>query len=163
MNGLFDDPTAVAISSFHGEHRWLSNFWPCRVEFEGVVYPSVENAYQAAKFSPVERSVFVLCTSGQAKRLGRTMAMRPDWDSVKVDVMRAALAQKFAPGTDLAAQLLATGNVDLIEGNTWGDTFWGVSSGKGHNHLGRLLMDRRAQLQQLLAAPAPAARKGPQP
>ena len=163
MSGLFDDEAVGAITSFHGDHRWLSNFWPCRVEFEGAVYPSVENAYQAAKFSPVERSVFVLCTSGQAKRLGRSMSMRPDWDSVKVDVMRAALAQKFAPGTDFAAKLLATGDVDLVEGNTWGDAFWGVCNGKGHNHLGRLLMERRAQLHQPLAAPVPSARKGPQP
>lgn len=163
MSGLFDDEAVGAIGYFDGEHRWLSNFWPCRVEFEGAVYPSVENAYQAAKFSPEARVMFVSCKPYVAKRLGRSMPARADWDAVKVDVMRAALAEKFAPGTDLATQLLATGDVDLVEGNTWGDTFWGVCNGKGHNHLGRLLMERRAQLHQPLAAPAPAARKGPQP
>lgn len=72
----------------------------------------------------------------------------PDFDLIKVEIMRDLLEQKFYPGSDLAGQLMSTGFVDIIEGNTWGDTFWGVCRGKGENHLGKLLMKIRENLQQ---------------
>ena len=82
---------------------------------------------------------------GDAKRLGRQVALRPGWDDLRVEVMRGLLARKFAPGTDLAPRLLATGDAQLVEGNTWGDRFWGVCRGQGRNQLGQLLMERRDQ------------------
>jgi ribA/ribD-fused uncharacterized protein len=136
------------IESFTGDYRWLSNFWPVCVVLDGIVYPSVENAYQAAKTSPEYRGQFVYCTAGQSKRLGRKVPCRADWDNVKVSIMRELLQQKFKPGLLLAARLVETGSATLIEGNTWGDTFWGVCNGVGHNTLGNLLMQKREKLKE---------------
>jgi ribA/ribD-fused uncharacterized protein len=131
-----------AITSFRGEYRWLSNFWRVYVVFEGIVFPSVENAYQAAKFVD-GRERFVKISEAAAKELGHANPPRPDWETIKVSVMRMLLAQKFESGTELAQKLIATHPKKIIEGNTWNDTFWGVCHGKGKNMLGKLLMERR--------------------
>lgn len=138
----------MAITSFSGEYRWLSNFYYAGVFFEGRLYPSTEHAYQAAKtLSSAEREAVKLCkTCGQAKRLGQTVTVRPDWESVKLDVMYAVVWYKFANHDNLKKLLLATGDQHLIEGNTWRDYFWGVCGGRGENHLGRILMDVRNKL-----------------
>lgn len=148
MTDLFSsgDPVDLPIAGFSGEFRFLSNFWPAKVVLDGVSYPSTENAYQAAKTDGLLREPFVSCTASQSKRLGRDVAMRADWSAVKLDVMRDLIEQKFAPGTALSAQLMATNHRLLVEANTWGDTFWGQCNGKGHNHLGRLLMVQRSAL-----------------
>lgn len=139
------------IREFQGEYRWLSNFWPAPVELDGVVYPCVENAYQAAKLAIEKRIEFpyASCAPGLAKRAGRG-TQGEDWPRRKVGVMHFLLAQKFAFGTPLAERLLATGDAVLIEGNRWHDTFWGVCNGRGKNVLGRLLMARRDVLRGLV-------------
>lgn len=146
--------TAKQITSFDGVFRFLSNFYHCRVKFDGVEYPSTEHAYQAAKTKdPAQRErIRLQTTCGKAKMLGKKVAMRPDWEAIKVDVMRNLLAQKFLPGSELAAKLLATDDAELIEGNTWGDTTWGCiknASGEwvGQNLLGKLLMEQRQGLR----------------
>ena len=142
------DLLAKVINSFDGEYRFLSNFYPCEVRFEGYWYRSTEAAYQAAKTLDLHlRTQFVDLDAGKAKRLGKTLQLRPDWETIKVDVMWALIQQKFAPGTALAAQLLATGSAQLIEGNHWGDTFWGMCNGVGENWLGKLLMKQREYLR----------------
>lgn len=136
------------IDSFKGQYRFLSNFWPCRVALNGEIYYSTEHAYQAAKtMNSDERAAIRRCEKpGSAKKLGRHVTLRSDWDQVRLKVMYELLKQKFLSGTELAKQLVATGTEDLIEGNTWGDTFWGVCGGTGHNNLGRLLMLVRGEL-----------------
>lgn len=136
------------IEEFQGEFRWLSNFWPANVELDGLIFPSVENAYQAAKTFPDNREDFVWCTAGQAKRLGRKVPMRQEWEQVKLQVMKDMIKQKFKVGSLLAKKLIATSDAKIIEGNSWGDTFWGVCNGKGSNHLGQLLMQQRKFLQE---------------
>jgi ribA/ribD-fused uncharacterized protein len=136
------------ITSFSGPNRFLSNFWPAIVHLDGVDYPTVEHAYVAAKtLDTIKRAeVHRAATPGEAKRIGRKLQLRPDWDDVKVQVMADLLRQKFAHPA-LRDMLLATGNAELIEGNTWGDRFWGQCPvGVGENHLGRLLMELRAGL-----------------
>jgi len=133
------------IAEFQGQYRWLSNFHLTPVVYEGQVYPSSENAYQAAK-TLGDRSAFLHVTPGVSKKLGRRVKLRPDWEAVKVDVMRDVLRSKFAL-PDLAQMLLETGDQPLIEGNTWNDTFWGVCRGKGQNRLGLLLMEIRSELK----------------
>jgi ribA/ribD-fused uncharacterized protein len=136
------------ILSFRG--TTFSNFLPCPVELDGVTYPSVEHAYQAAKTNdPAQRErVRGMPTSGKAKQAGRKVTIREDWEESKIEVMRGLLRQKFAPGTECARLLLETGERELIEVNTWGDRFWGESPrGVGENHLGKLLMERRAELR----------------
>ena len=143
------------IDSFQGEHRFLSNFWLSPVFYGGHTFPSVENAYHAAKISPSDVNAdalmepFCRCTPGQAKREGRAIPLRENWDVVKLDVMDFLIRWKFSPGHELADKLLETGDAVLIEGNTWGDTYWGVCRGKGQNHLGRILMRQRDELKSM--------------
>ena len=137
------------IESFQGEFRWLSNFHPCLINYEGRIYPAVENAYQAAKKHPSQRAPFVNIGPGLAKRMGRSGTTREDWETVKVGVMTQLIADKFSPDSVLARQLIGTGFAEIIEGNTWGDRFWGVCRGEGANHLGRILMERRLFLTGL--------------
>lgn len=136
----------MQITKFHGDHAFLSNFHPVPVVFEGLEFPSVEHAYQAAKtVDPAERQRFLTGTAAQAKRAGRKVTLRPDWAEVRLGVMERLVRQKFRR-PELRELLLATGEAELVEGNHWNDTFWGVCKGKGENHLGRILMKVRAEL-----------------
>jgi ribA/ribD-fused uncharacterized protein len=137
------------IDRFDGTFRFLSNFWPARVFLDGEEYPTIEHAYQAAKTLDLEERPLVrlAATPGRAKRLGQRLTLREDWEAVKLVVMLDLLRQKFARHS-LTVALLATGEMELVEGNAWGDTFWGVDTHKGGaNHLGRLLMQVRAELR----------------
>ncbi len=138
-----------AIRVFDGEHHWLSNFHSVRVWFDGDAYPSVEHAYQAAKTIDKDERAFVrrAPTAGAAKRYGRSVTMRADWETIKLDVMLELVRRKFATPY-LRARLLETGSVELVEGNHWGDRFWGVCKGAGENHLGRILMQVREELRR---------------
>lgn len=133
------------INEFQGEYRWLSNFVECDIEYNGFIYPSVENAYQAAKMKYKEDSLkFLIVTSGQAKRLAKTLPMRDDWGKLKIYYMREFLIQKFSqkPYKEL---LMNTCGLDIIEGNRWGDKYWGVclKTNNGQNNLGKLIMGIR--------------------
>jgi N-glycosidase YbiA len=77
---------------------------------------------------------------------GKRVALRSDWEVVKVGIMEQCLRSKFA-GSELRSLLLSTGDAELVEGNTWNDRFWGVCRGKGQNHLGKLLMRIRSELR----------------
>lgn len=151
------------ILEFKGKHRFLSNFYPAEVSlpqvklkgktFPVLVYPTVEHAYQAAKFPEGDKdreflAVFLPASrAGEAKRMGQEAPLPADWDSRKFDIMEYLLHQKFAHPS-LRQLLLDTGESELVEGNTWNDRIWGVDlkTGKGDNHLGKLLMKVRASL-----------------
>jgi hypothetical protein len=141
--------SANKIDSFQGEYRFLSNFWPAEVVFEGITYPDVEHAYQSAKTLDMDerRRIAAIPSPGDAKHAGEALQYRADWPQVKFDVMEQCVRYKFTHHPELAAKLLATGDADLEEGNTWGDQIWGVYQGKGENHLGIILMKVRAELQ----------------
>ncbi len=136
------------ITSFSGKYRFLSNFWPCEIKIDDLTYPSVEHAFQASKTtSSIEKiEIYDADTPGKAKRLGKKVTLREDWETVKVYIMGFLLDEKFKNPT-LRKALLDTGSVELIEGNTWGDTFWGVCDGQGENTLGKLLMDLRDDIR----------------
>jgi len=122
------------IKGFFGEYRFLSNFHPAQVRYEGIYYTSVEGAYQAAK--PLDLGVrkdISLMSAGQAKRAGGKVVMRPDWETlipdsekltVKIDTMRELVLDKFSRNPDLKTLLLATGDKHLEETNHWHDAFW---------------------------------------
>lgn len=133
------------INSFVGQYRWLSNFSISHVLYDTKFYPTVENAYQAAKTTG-SRIPFETCSPGVAKRLGRRIKIRCNWDNMKIDIMRSLLVQKFKKGNMFADYLINTGCEKIVEGNTWGDIFWGVCNGVGSNNLGKLLMDIRRDL-----------------
>lgn len=135
------------IRTFRGKYYFLSNFYPCRIVWEGLEYPSSEHAFQAAKtlWPAMREKISTASSPAIAKSYGRRCRLRPDWEEVKLDVMNEILTIKFSNPT-LAAKLKATGDATLIEGNTWGDQFWGVCKGHGQNHLGQILMRIRESL-----------------
>ena len=139
------------VFGFTNGHRFLSNFWPSPVKFDGEVYPSVEHAFHAAKTNdPDERQlVREQLSPGRAKKIGRRVTLRPDWEKVKVDVMRRLVREKFRDRC-LKQKLLATGDQEPVEYNTWGDTYWGVCTRirQGQNWLGKILMEVREELQK---------------
>lgn len=135
----------MTIDHFRGEHAFLSNFYAAPVTYRGVPYPSVEHAYQAAKSDPPAAHLAGV-SAANAKKMGRGLRLRPDWEQVKVGVMRDLLRLKFAI-PELRAMLLATGDARLVESNSWGDSFWGVYHGRGENWLGRLLVEVREEIR----------------
>jgi ribA/ribD-fused uncharacterized protein len=131
------------IDSFRGDFRFLSNFYPSQVNYNGIEFPTVENAYQAAKTNYHEvRLEFVNVSPTEAKNLSKFLDLPEDWHDRKLLVMETLLRIKFS-NQDMSELLLMTKGYELIEGNRWNDTFWGVCKEKGHNHLGRLLMETR--------------------
>ena len=139
------------IDNFDGDYAFLSNFYYAPVEWEGITYPTNEHAFQAAKvLKPAKRlEIAAAATPGQAKRLGRQVNLRTDWEEVKFAIMFEIVKTKFTSHKDLADKLLATGEAELIEGNWWNDTTWGVCNGVGKNWLGKILMTVRKELQMI--------------
>lgn len=137
-----------AIRGFQGDYRFLSNFYPCKIEMHGHVFHNSEALYMAHKsndpttfeqFSKIEKA-------SEAKLLGRALILRPDWDAIKNQVMYDVLTAKFTQNADLRQMLLDTKTLYLEETNTWNDTYWGICNGKGFNQLGFTLMKVREEL-----------------
>lgn len=137
------------IERFIGDYAFLSNMHLCRVQIWGEEYPSSEHAFQAAKTEdPAEQhKIRTAKTPYAAKALGKKVRLRANWNSQRVDFMTDILRAKFA-NPELRERLLATGTAELVEGNTWNDTFWGVCNGRGSNELGRALMRVRDEVRQ---------------
>lgn len=142
------------IVEFDGEHAFLSNFYPSTIHHDGITYPTNEHFFQAMKTLDIEtrKAIAAAPTPGAAKRMGRHVSLRPDWEKIKVDVMRLGLILKFTDA-ELAEKLIATGDEELVEGNWWHDNTWGnchcteCSRKGGRNLLGMLLMEVRKELQ----------------
>lgn len=142
-------PHDGVIDSFFANYRFLSNFEPCTVVYDGMTYKCSEAAYQAAKTTDVSlRIAFTTMNGSKAKYAGQKLPIRADWNDVKVDVMYEIVKDKFSRNPELKAKLLSTGTLQLIEGNYWGDKFWGVCNGEGENHLGKILMRVRRELSK---------------
>jgi len=141
------------IDRFNGVYEFLSNFYPVEIITpNGRIFPSVEHAYQAAKSLDGDEIAWIqsAATPKLAKRRGRRVKqLRPNWNRLRVDIMWALLELKFSHPS-LAAKLISTSPIQLVEGNSWKDTFWGVDSvtGLGQNRLGRLLMQVRDGLME---------------
>ncbi len=140
--------TETAITEFTGRWTRLSNFAPCSVWFDKHIYGSTEHAYQASKTlnKNERRKIRRIASPNEAKKEGQLVTLRKDWESVKIGIMEQLLLEKFAQEPDRTI-LLSTGEVELVEGNWWGDKFWGQCPlGVGENHLGKLLMKTRTAL-----------------
>ena len=130
------------IDNFRGEYYFLSNFYNAPVEYEGILYTNNEAAFQSAKLKNKNLRTnyiyngmkynFATLDPSTAKKFGRHLNLRSDWEEVKFDIMY---------------ELLLTGNEELVEGNTWGDRIWGKCNGKGQNNLGKILMRVREELR----------------
>jgi ribA/ribD-fused uncharacterized protein len=141
------------ISVFKGSYSFLSNFFTLRVpiQHDGIFYPTVEHFYQAMKsLSPnTRRIVSNIGYAGKARKYGRSIYLRSDWEETKVPIMRFGLMLKFAGNPGLKIQLLNTLTYILVEGNYWHDNIWGnclcpkCATTQGQNLLGYLLMEVR--------------------
>lgn len=137
------------ITSFKDDYEFLSNFYPCKITIAGYTFPSVENAYQAMKCAnPNDYAQFVNIGPAEAKKLGRKVQLRSDWEQIKYNVMRQLLDLKFQDKV-LLKMLQDTAPESIIEGNYWHDNYWGMcqcdkcKSKIKYNHLGELLQRKR--------------------
>ena len=130
------------INSFSGKYRFLSNFYPSEITIDGIVYPTVEHFFQAMKTEDIKQrqEIAQANSPGSAKRLGRGLLLRKYWEYMKDIYMLQGVIEKFTKYPDLAQKLINTHPHQLIEGNTWGDTYWGVYNSTGLNRLGQILM-----------------------
>lgn len=137
------------INRFDGtNYAFLSNFYVSPIIYQDCIYPTVEHAYQSAKtlIWTEKRKIRSAKTPALAKKYGRAATYRSDWEEIKDQVMLDCLRLKFHQ-EDFKQKLLATGDTELIEGNTWKDVYWGVYNGKGKNMLGKLLMQVRKEMK----------------
>ena len=137
----------AVIGEFRGEYDFLSNFYRYSVKVKGHVFKNNESAFQAFKCSNRIKEFYNL-SPNQAKSLGRSVALRSDWEEIKDKVMYSIVRSKFSRDPVMKEKLLNTGDTYLIEGNSWGDSYWGVSKGKGLNKLGEILMRVRSGLTE---------------
>lgn len=139
------------IKSFTGQHAFLSNFSPCSIEYEGTIFPSTEHLFQSLKILDPNLRLRIsrILTPGQAKKFSRTIELRPNWNKIRVSIMRDVVYQKFQQNLVIRKMLLDTGDKELVEGNDWHDKFWGVDNqtNEGDNHLGNILMEIRDDLR----------------
>lgn len=150
------------ITVFKGKYNFLSNFYPCKIEYQGITYNSVETYYVAMKCNNDQmidgryytsadfRELVANMAPGKAKQLGKVIKIRSDWDEKRLGFMEWGLHEKFKI-EELKEMLLSTGDVAIIEGNYWHDNFYGQCTcekcfGKGENNLGKLLMQIRSEL-----------------
>lgn len=137
------------INSFRGEYEFLSNFYICDVPYKGLIFRSSEAAFQSQKsLDPNAWKLFTNFDPQKSKMFGRRAPMTPteikNWKEGRaISVMEDVVYAKFIHNQVLMTKLLATGTAELIEGNTWDDTYWGVCNGVGENHLGKILMEVR--------------------
>lgn len=148
---------------FRGDLYFLSNMYPTPIEYQGRTYTCVESAFQAAKCAHIaDRARFEDLDGYAARKLGRQITLRADWNSARLGVMRDLLEKKFSDPT--LASKLSNVQGPIAEWNDWNDRFWGVVDGRGENHLGRMLTeirDRQAQRQTSTQqkAPIPTSRQ----
>lgn len=138
------------IPEFKNKYRWLSNFYPVEITLDGIAYPSVEHAYMSSKSDDTSWKHFcsdVSNSAGTVKKRSREIQLKPEWDNLKLSIMKECINQKYAQ-EPFRSKLIATGNQHIQEGNWWGDQFWGVclKSGQGSNHLGKLILSVRDTL-----------------
>ena len=136
------------ITEFRGEFSWLSNFFPIKIEYDGLVYPSVEHAYQAGKLINIEdRKLFLVMSAGQAKRLWRNYQSYNLTEEFRLNLMYQLLSIKFNQ-EPFKSLLIATNNCNIIEGNYWGRHVFGycLKTNQGKNHLGQMIMNIREKL-----------------
>ena len=151
------------INRFNGRFVFLSNFYPCEIEYQGILYKSVEAYYVAMKVkndqtidgryytaADFRELISKIESAGKVKKLGQVIKVRSDWNEKRLEFMNWAVRQKFKD-EQLKEMLISTGKEEIIEGNYWHDSWWGQCScekciGKGKNHLGKILMQVRDEL-----------------
>lgn len=132
---------------FRGQYAFLSNFYPCIIRVKGLEFGNAEAAFQACKFTDLAaRQQFCRLDGKAAKQLGRKIKLRADWADIKLAVMASIVTYKFGSANPTLVPMLLSIREPIVEDNNWGDTYWGMCSGVGENHLGKILNARKAKL-----------------
>lgn len=141
----------MIIREFTGPYRFLNNFYPAQLSYLGWNCPTSEHAFQLAKTNSnvMQRMIAHASSPSSAKRMGRQVELRPDWEKVKLRVMKEVVILKFVSNVSMLRQLMMSYPHELQEGNNWNDTYWGIDlrSRQGENHLGRILMEVREMIR----------------
>jgi len=138
------------IDRFVDDYAFLSNFYQCFITYKGITYSSAEAAFQAQKTLDVSEQVkFITMTPSEAKKFGRKVKLRDDWENVKYQIMYDIVLTKFTQNDHLKKLLLETGDAELVEGNWWNDTYWGRCRGIGKNNLGKILTGVRSYIRSI--------------
>lgn len=138
------------IDKFNGKYDFLSNYYVAPVTYNGLTFQSNEAAFQAQKtLNEGQRRKFTRMAPNKAKAKGRNVILRSDWEQIKNKIMYEVCYAKFTQNPELKEKLLATGDEELVEGNTWHDTYWGVCNRRGKNKLGKILMRVREELSNV--------------
>ena len=148
MEGSSQEQRVIDRFTKEAGYEFLSNFHPSTIRFEGVLYPTVEHAYQASKtLDARSRDLIRRAPSPmEAKKLGQGVSIRPDWPEIKLEIMKRLIHEKFE-NPFLRPLLMSTENSLLILNNRWNDRFWGVCRGAGENWLGKILMAERERIR----------------
>jgi ribA/ribD-fused uncharacterized protein len=136
------------IKGFFGPFKFLANFEMAPCSYQGIIYPTIENAYQAAKLQPAERIHLITCSALEAKKNWKNFKKieetEAEWDARKENVMSEIIFSKFLLNPALRQKLIDTGTAYLEETNHWQDLCWGVDIKLGgENRLGKILMRLR--------------------
>lgn len=138
------------IKEFKNQYFFLSNFYECPVYYNKLVFCNAEAAFQAQKvIDEKEQYKFINLNASQARKLGKTIVLRKDWEEVKDNIMYEIVKRKFTVNKELQQKLIDTKDEELVEGNWWHDTYWGIDSktGIGKNKLGKILMKVREEVK----------------
>lgn len=136
------------IKEFRKEYFFLSNFYETEIVYEGRKFLCSEAAFQASKCKREStKNSFLHLLGTEAKKRGREIKKREDWDEIKDEVMYKICKIKFSKPI-LRAKLLATGNEYIREENYWNDKYWGTVNGVGENKLGLILMKIREEIKE---------------
>ena len=145
----------IKFSYCNRKNGELSNFRPSPLEYDGLTFPSAEAAYQAQKtLDKEDRKRFEEYDPKKAKKEGRKLVLRDDWDEVKYEIMVSVVYAKFTQNNELKEFLISTGDEELLEDTTrWHDNVWGSCNCEkcrdipGQNLLGKALMEVRDRLK----------------
>ena len=138
------------IKEFKNQYFFLSNFYECPIYYNKLVFCNAEAAFQAQKvIDEKEQYKFINLNASQARKLGKTIVLRKDWEEVKDNIMYEIVKRKFTVNKELQQKLIDTKDEELVEGNWWHDTYWGIDSktGIGKDKLGKILMKVREEVK----------------
>lgn len=141
------------INYFRGEYGWLSNFRKVDISINGITYSSIEHAWLSFRADDEEWKR--LCSDEEyeakhLKKISKHFPLPQTFMDNRDDIMKSLLIQKYTQ-EPFKTKLLETGKREIIEGNYWNDTYWGVDlkTGIGENNLGKYIMEIRTILQKL--------------
>jgi len=135
---------------FNGETHPLSNFYPAKINVDGKIYKTAEHYYQSEKATnTMDKSRVMQAESpSNARRIGKQIKKRADFDEIKDIIMYKGVKAKFTQNVEVKAYLLATGDRYLIEDASF-SPYWGTGyNDMGENKMGKMLMQIRDELKQ---------------